>query len=205
MPIYFSIKEQYFTFLVLLNSLFVLLLFSPFFLNMLSFSSEDVRSLALFPIRFNELVVTRNVLNFVLLIIAFGLSIILMGLSYPKTNFSISETIVLSVMHLLPAISIGNLTSRLSLSWMGKTTFSWKGGYLLLLLNFNIMMFKIFQYYLVQPVFILVIVIVLLFYLGFYYLSFRKIVKELSMYFCSIAENEHEKPHFKNSFLVKNL
>ena len=188
MPLFLGIKEQYFTYLVLLNSLTVYLLFSPFFLNMLAFSFEDARSLSLFPLKFKDLVVTRNILNIGLLIIAIGLSLVLTGLLYPKTNTSILEIIVLSMMHLLPAMSTGNLNSRSSHSWTGKTTFSSKGIYVILILNFNIIMYKISRYYFIQPVFISIIATIFLFYIGFYYLSFQKIVKEISTYFSSIAE-----------------
>jgi len=188
MPLFFGIKTRYFTFLVLMNSLFVFWLFSPLFLHMFSFSTEDTRSMSLFPLKFNDLAFARNILNIGLLIIANGLSIVLTGLFYPKTNTTITEIMVLSIMHLLPAMSIGNMTSRSSLSWTGKTTFSWKGIYVILFLNFNIILFKILQLYFIQPIFISIIVIEFLFYLGIYYLSFHKIVREISTYFSSIAE-----------------
>lgn len=188
MPILFGIKESVFNILYSLNFLVVLWLFSPFFLNMFSFSSEDTRSLSLFPVIFKYLVAARNILNFSLLIIAFGLSIVIMALFYPKTNTSVPSLIVISLMHLLPSISIGNLTSHSSLSWTGKTTFSWKSVYVILILNFNILFFQISKYYFSQIVFSLVIATVFLIYIGVYYLSYQKNVKDLPSYFSSIAE-----------------
>jgi len=188
LPVLFSIKDPYFNILYSINFLIVLWLFSPFFLNMFSFSSEDARSLSLFPVMFKNLIAARNVLNFSLLVITFGLSIVLMALFYPKTNTRVSDLIVLSLMHLLPVISIGNLTSRSSLSWTGKSTFSWKGIYVILILYFNILIFQISKYNFYPTVFILIIGTVFLLYLGFYYLSFKKIVREISTYFSSIRE-----------------
>jgi len=188
MPLFFNIEEQYYNILYLLNFLIVLWLFSPFYLNMFSFSSDDARSLSLFPLRFKDLVVARNFLNFSMLMIAFSLSIVLMGVFYPEANTSISELIVLAALHLLPAISIGNLTSRSSLSWTAKTTFSWKSIYVILSFYFNILVYKISQQIFSRPVFIIIILVVFLLYLVFYNLSLKKIVKEISTYFCSIAE-----------------
>ena len=188
LPLFFNIKEQYYNILYSLNFIIVLWIFSPFFLNMFSFSSEDAKSLSLFPIMFKYLVAARNILNFSLLLIAFGLSIALTAFFYPKTNTSVPELILLSAMHVLPVISIGNLTSRSALSWTAKTNFTWKSVYVILILNFNILIFKISQYYFSQTVFILIIATVFLIYIGFYYLSFKKIVKEITTYFSSIAE-----------------
>jgi len=188
MPLFFNIKEQYYNIMYLLNFLIVLWLFSPFYLNMFSFSSDDARSLSLFPFKFKDLVVARNFLNFSMLMIAFGLSIVLMGVFYPEAIISISELIVLAALHLLPAISIGNLTSRSSLSWTTKTTFSWKSVYVILSFYFNILVYKISQQIFSRPVFIIIILVVFLLYLVFYNMSLKKIVKEISTYFCSIAE-----------------
>jgi hypothetical protein len=132
--------------------------------------------------------VARNILNFSLLIIAFSFSMALMAIFYPKANTIVPDLIVLSLMHLLPPIFIGNLTSRLSLSWTGKGSFSWKGVYVILILNFNIIIFKISQNYFNQSVFILIIAIVFLLYIGFYFLSFQKIVREITTCFSNIAE-----------------
>jgi hypothetical protein len=188
MPLIFSIKERYFSSIYSLNFLVVLWLFSPYYLNMFSFSSEDARSLSLFPFGFKYLVLARNYLNFSLLMIAFGLSIVLTALFYPKTNTNTPELIVLSIMSAIPAISIGNLTSRAALSWTGKSTFSWKGVYVILVFNINILIFKVTQHYFGQPVFVLIIAIVFMIYIGFFYLSFQKIVKDITTYFSSIAE-----------------
>jgi len=188
MPLFFGIKKQYLPFLVSLNYLIVLWLLSPFILNMFSFSSEDARSLSLFPVKFKYLVAARNILNFCLLIVAFGLSVIIIALFYPKTNITVTDLIVLSLMHLLSTISIGNFTSGSSLSWIGITSFSWKSIYVILVLNFNVLFFQISKYYFNQSVFILIIATSILIYIGFYYISFQKIVREISIYISSIAE-----------------
>jgi hypothetical protein len=132
--------------------------------------------------------VYRNVVNFSILITAFGLSVVIMALFYPKTNTTVTDLIVLSLMHLLPSISIGNFTSRSSLSWVGISSFSWKGIYVILILNFNVLIFHISKYYSNRSVFILIIATVVLINIGFYYISFQKIVREISTYFSSIAE-----------------
>lgn len=188
MPLLFEIKEQYYSFLVSFNYLIVLWLFSPFFLKMFSFSSEDSRSLTLFPVQFIYLIAARNILNIGLMIIAFGLTIVLMIFFYPKTNWGVPDLIVLSLMHLFPAISIGNLTSRSSLSWTGKTTFSWKSLYVILILNFNLLLFQVSKFYFSHIIFLLILAIIFLSYIGLYYLSFQKIVKDIPTYFSSIAE-----------------
>ena len=188
MPVFFGIKEIYFNILYSANFLIVMWIFSPFYLSMFSFSSEDARSLSLFPVKFKYLVAARNILNFSLLIVAFGLSIVLSSLFYPKTSNSVPELIILSLMHLLPPVSIGNLTSRFSVSWTGKVTYSWKGLYVILILSFNILIFQISQYYFSQPVFILIIAIIFLNYIGLYSFSFQKIVRDMLTCFYSIAE-----------------
>ena len=188
MPLFFNIKESYLNILHFMIFAIVLWLFSPFFLNMFSFSSEDARSLSLFPVTFKNLIMARNILNYGLLVLTFGMSIVLMILFFPKSNTSVPDLIVLSLMHLLTSVSIGNLTSRLSLTWTKEGTFSWKGVYVILILNFNIIIFKISQIYFSQRVFILIIGMIFLFYIGFYYMSLQKIVREINTNFCSIAE-----------------
>jgi len=189
MPIVFSIKAPYFNMMFSFFFLIIIWLFSPFFLCMFSFSPEDARSLSLFPIWFKSLIAARNILNSIILLIAFSMLILLMFFFYPKTNTGPPELIVLSVMQLFPVISIGNLTSRSALFWTGKTTYSWKAAYIILILHFNIMIIKISQSFFCQPVSILIIATIFMFYIGIYYLSFQKIVKDIFIFFCSIAEN----------------
>lgn len=188
LPFFFSIKDRNFTLLVLWYSPIIYWLLSPFFLNMLSFSSEDTRSFFLFPLKLKNFIITRTILNLCLLIIANNLSIVLTVLLFPKMNINLTDIMILSMMHLLPAMSIGNLTSLSSLSWIGKTTFSWEGGFVLLVLNVNIIVYKISLYNFSKPVFISIILAVLLIYIGFYYLSFQKALKEIYTCFSSIAE-----------------
>jgi hypothetical protein len=162
--------------------------FSPFYLNQFSFSSDDARSLSLFPLNFKNLVGARNILNSILLTIAFIILIVIIGLTYPQTNTNIPELIVLAAMDILPAIFIGNLTSRTSLSWTDKTTFSWKSIYIILITSFNFLVFKISVYVFSQAVFVSIVTTIFLVYFGLYYFSFQKIVREITISFSSIAE-----------------
>jgi len=188
MPRLFSVNEKYFSFLFSFNFIIVLWMFSPFYLNQFSFSTDDTRSLSLFPLNFRDLVIVRNILNFSMLIIAFILSIVLICIFYSAKDTSLSGLMLMSAMHLLPVISVGNLTSRSSISWAAKFSMSWKSSYIIFIAFFNILVFKVSQQVFSRSIFIAVLIALFLVYLAIYILSFRKIVRELTTYFCSIAE-----------------
>ncbi len=188
LPRLFSINEKYYSFLISFNFILVLWMFSPFYLNQFSFSSDDARSLSLFPLNFRDLVIVRNILNFSMLIIAFILSIFLVGTFYPATDTNLSGLILISAMHLLPAISVGNLISRSSISWTAKFPMSWKSSFVILISFFNILVFKVSQQVFNGTIFVSVLITLFLLYLAIYILSFRKIVREITTYFCSIGE-----------------
>lgn len=188
MPKLFSINEKYIMFLFSFNFIIVLWLYSPFYLGQFSFSSDDARSLTLFPLNFKDLVMVRNILNFSMLIIAFILSIILIGIFYPVADISLSGLMFISAMHLLPAISIGNLTSRSAVSWMAKFPMSWKSIFVILIASFNDFVIKVSLLVFSQMVMSIVFITLFLMYLLFYILSFRKIVREITFHFSSIAE-----------------
>ncbi len=188
LPRMFNINEKYFSFLFSFNFIIVLWIFSPFYLNQFSFSSDDARSLSLFSLNFRDLIMVRNILNFSMLIITFILSIVLIRTFYSATDTSLSGLMLISAMHLLPAISVGNLTSRSSVSWTAKFPMSWKSSYVIFIAFFNILVFKFSQQVFNGTIFISVLITLFLLYLALYILSFRKIVRELTTYFCSIAE-----------------
>lgn len=188
MPRLFNINEKYYGFLFSFNFIIVLWVFSSFYLNQFSFSSDDARSLSLFSLNFRYLVMVRNILNFSMLIIAFILSIVLIGIFYPVADISLSGLMFISAMHLLPAISIGNLTSGSAVSWMAKFPMSWKSIFVILIASFNDFVIKISLLVFSQRIMSIVFITLFLMYLLFYILSFRKIVREITFHFSSIAE-----------------
>jgi len=188
MPLFFHVKETYFGLLACLNIIIVLWLFNSFYLCQFSFSPDDARSLSLFPLKIKDLIIVRNILNFSILMVAFILSIALMGIFYPTAKTSLPEIIVLSAMHLLPAISIGNLTSGLSIFWKANVAMSWKSSYVILTAYFNVLVIKISQIVFSKPVAMGIVVTIFILYLVLYYLSFRKVQREITTYFSSIAE-----------------
>lgn len=188
MPLFLSTKGRNLSLLGLLYPIIIYWLFSPFFLNMLSLSSEDTRSYFLFPLNLRDFVFRRTILNLCLLTMGNSLSIVLTAILFPKMYQDMTEIIVLSMMHLLSAMSMGNLTSLSALSWIGKTTFSWKGGFVLIILNFNIILYKFSRENFSKLAFCSIILTVIFIYMGFYYLSSRKLVKEIFTCFSSIAE-----------------
>lgn len=158
LPRLFNINERYFSFLFSFDFIIVLWIFSPFYLNQFSFSTDDTRSLSLFSLNFRDLVIVRNILNFSMLIIAFILSIFLIHIFYPAIDSNLSGLILISVMHLLPAISVGNLTSRSSISWTVKFPMSWKSSFVILIAFFNILVFKVSQQVFSRSIFIAVLI-----------------------------------------------
>lgn len=189
LPKWFSVNEKYFAYLFSFNQIFILWLYSPYYLNQFSCSSEDARSLSLFDINYRDLVLVRNLLNFILLFIP-----VILNLSLSLYFYSIADQIaigliILSFLSLLPAITIGNLETARSISWNTGYKMSWKSVFVILSIFFTDFVIKISIFLFSVWTAGIILIVLFLVYLIFYYFSFLRIVRTLPTSFCSIAEN----------------
>ena len=188
MPKIVSINEKYFVFLFSFNLMIVLWLNSPFYIHQFSYSSEDTKSLIPFPNEFKDLVIIRNLISFIILLIPLLLNLILFTIFYSVTDKVFYGLIFLSVLSLLPAVSIGNLLTGPSIGWNTGFSMSWKSILVILSAFFNDLVIKISSLIFSNLVFGIILVLLFLIYLYFYILSFRKIVRDIALHIGSIAE-----------------
>jgi len=188
MPKFFGINETYYLYSYSLNMVVALWIYSPFYLGQFSFSPEDAKSLTLFSIKSKELVRIRNFLNFALLFFTLLLLLIVIAIAYTPKERTFYGLVLLYGMIILPAIFVGNLMPRSTINWTGRFLISWKSVFVILIAFFNDFVIKISLMVLSQTILIIVLITLFLIYLLLYILSYNKIVKEITIYFGSIAE-----------------
>jgi hypothetical protein len=188
LPKWLSIDEKYYVFIFLFNLIMIIWLCSPYYLSQFSFSPEDARSLSLFDTRFRDLVIIRNLVNFIMLLVLLVLNLALLLYFYPMTNQIRMGLILLSLLSFLPAISIGNFITSYSIRWNTDYNMSWKSIFVILSIFFTEIIIKISFLFFSSGAATSMIIALLFVYLTVYYFSFRRIVKTISTYFSSIAE-----------------
>jgi len=188
LPKIFSINENYLEYLFSFNVFVVLWLYSPFFINQFAYSTEDARSLTLFSINIKELIIIRNLLSFILLLIPFLLNLVFFALLYPIKDKLIISTIILSILIIFPAVSIGNLLTYSSMSWKAGLSITWKSIFVVLMAFATDLVIKLSLWFHSYLIFGLIVILMFSVYVYFYFWSYKKIKKEILPCFCSIAE-----------------
>lgn len=189
LPKVFSINETYLTFLFSFNVLVVLWLYSPFYISQFAYSTEDARSLTLFSLNIKELIIFKNLISFILLLIPFLLNLVLFFLLYPVKDKLMISLIILSLLIVFPAVSIGNLLTPSSISWTSGFSIPWKSIFIVLIAFASDLIIKLTLWYLSSFLISLILVVMFSAYVLFYIMSFKKICREIYPNLCSIAEN----------------
>ncbi len=188
LPKVFSINENYLPYLFSFNVFVVLWLYSPFYINQFAYSTEDARSLTLFSLNLEELIIIRNLLSFILLLIPFLLNLVFFALLYPLKDKLIISMTVLSILIIFPAVIIGNLLTHSSISWKAGLSIPWKSIFVVLIALATDLVLRLSLWLLSYILFGLIVILMFSSYVYFYIWSIKKIRKEILRCFSSIAE-----------------
>ena len=174
--------------IIILNTNLILWIFIPFIINQLNFSPDDFKSLILFPIKWYQFLLARNIVLSSILLLSHLLSFIVIGLVYDSIfNFAIHVT-VYNLVLILPIVSMGNLITIGYFRRNKDILFYTKILITIFITNFNLGIFIIGEKVFNKLILYLFLFLLLHVYLILYKISLNRsvriIVKSYGKYIC---------------------
>ena len=178
LPILMGAKEKYTLLILFTYFIFVLWVFSPFYLNQFSLSYDDQRSLAVFPLNWKAIVWSRNAVNIVMLLLIMILSVLIIRIIYLKDSAYLLHLFIYAILNILPLITIGNKLSVKSSERARENYFSWTSLLVFPVVLLNYFYLSLAHLFLQGFGYFITIILALALYIAIYMYSVKALIKK---------------------------